>query len=212
MKPKQIVICDDHLLFLNGIAELLKNADQSYRITRFSRADACRDHLIQHQVDVFICDLNIGETDGFVLLEELKEQLKNTKKIILTAYYEDFLIQKAKRMGMDAFLKKETTAEELVRVIEMKSASGFQTNGKDSRSVDVYRAIDEPIVNKFRISRQEKEVIRLIIKGLTSKEIGEILFVSKTTVDTHRRNIYRKLEISNSSTLIKFAHENNLLS
>ncbi|WP_410221238.1 response regulator [Pedobacter sp.] len=212
MKPKHIVICDDHLLFLNGIAELLKNADQSYQITKFSRADTCREHLMHHQVDVFICDLNIGETDGFVLLEELKEQLKNTKKIILTAYYEDFLIQKAKRMGMDAFLKKETTAEELVRVIEMKPASGFQTNGKDSRSVDIYRTIDEPIVNKFRISRQEKEVIRLIIKGLTSKEIGEVLFVSKTTVDTHRRNIYRKLEISNSSTLIKFAHENNLLS
>jgi len=210
--PKHIVICDDHLLFLNGIAELLKNADHGYEITRFSRAEECKDYLRNHKVEVLICDLNIGDTDGFVLLEELKDQLKDTKKIILTAYYEDFLIQKAKRMGMDAFLKKETTAEELIKVIEMEPASGFQTNGKDSRSVDVYRAIDEPIVNKFRISKQEKEVIKLIIKGLTSKEIGEALFVSKTTVDTHRRNIYKKLEISNSSTLIKFAHENNLLS
>ncbi|WP_113662163.1 response regulator transcription factor [Pedobacter nanyangensis] len=211
MMPKHIVICDDHLLFLNGIAELLKNADQGYEITKFNRADECKAHLRQHQADVLICDLNIGDTDGFVLLEELREQLKQTKKIILTAYYEDFLIQKAKRMGMDAFLKKETTAEELIKVIEMPANDGFHTNGRDNRSVDVYRTIDEPIVNKFRISKQEKEVIRLIIKGLTSKEIGEALFVSKTTVDTHRRNIYKKLEISNSSTLIKFAHENNLL-
>ncbi len=212
MTPKHIVICDDHLLFLNGIAELLRNANKGYEIVSFNRADECRDHLKRHQVDVFICDLNIGDTDGFVLLEELKEQLKHTKKIILTAYYEDFLIQKAKRMGMDAFLKKETTAEELIKVIEMAPSKEFQTNGRDSRSVAVYRTIDEPIVNKFRISKQEKEVIKLIIKGLTSKEIGEALFVSKTTVDTHRRNIYKKLEISNSSTLIKFAHENNLLS
>lgn len=211
MMPKHIVICDDHLLFLNGIAELLRNAGKGYEITSFSRADECRNYLKQHQTDVFICDLNIGDTDGFVLLEELKERLKYCKKIILTAYYEDFLIQKAKRMGIDAFLKKETTAEELIKVIEMSASAGFQTNGRDSRSIDVYRAIDEPIVNKFRISKQEKEVIKLIIKGLTSKEIGEALFVSKTTVDTHRRNIYKKLEISNSSTLIKFAHENNLL-
>jgi len=212
MTPKHIVICDDHLLFLNGIAELLRNANKGYEIASFNRADECRNHLKHHRVDVFICDLNIGDTDGFVLLEELKENLKHTKKIILTAYYEDFLIQKAKRMGMDAFLKKETTAEELIKVIEMAPSKEFQTNGRDSRSVAVYRTIDEPIVNKFRISKQEKEVIKLIIKGLTSKEIGEALFVSKTTVDTHRRNIYKKLEISNSSTLIKFAHENNLLS
>lgn len=211
MMPKHIVICDDHLLFLNGIAELLRNANKGYEISSFSRAEECRNYLRHHPTDVFICDLNIGDIDGFVLLEELKETLKHTKKIILTAYYEDFLIQKAKRMGMDAFLKKETTAEELIKVIEMAPSKGFQTNGKDSRGVDVYRAIDEPIVNKFRISKQEKEVIKLIIKGLTSKEIGETLFVTKTTVDTHRRNIYKKLEISNSSTLIKFAHENNLL-
>lgn len=211
MTPKHIVICDDHLLFLNGIAELLRNANKGYEIVSFNRADECRKHLKDHRIDVFICDLNIGDTDGFVLLEELREQLKHTKKIILTAYYEDFLIQKAKRMGMDAFLKKETTADELIKVIEMAPSKEFQTNGRDSRSVDVYRTIDEPIVNKFRISKQEKEVIKLIIKGLTSKEIGEALFVSKTTVDTHRRNIYKKLEISNSSTLIKFAHENNLL-
>jgi len=209
---KNIVICDDHSLFLNGIAELLKKANPNYSILKFNQMNACKDYLMDNVPDVFICDLNINNEDGFSLLEGLRFQLKNTKKIILTAYYEDFLIQKAKKMGVNAFLKKETTAEELVNVIEADSNTEFYVNGSSgNKNVSVYSNIDNPVINKFRISKQEKEVIKLIIKGLTSKEIAEALFVSKTTIDTHRRNIHKKLEITNSSSLIKFAHENNLL-
>lgn len=208
--PKQIVICDDHLLFLNGISELLKNTGNDYCIFKFSDANSCRLHLRQNFADVFICDLNINHFDGFVLLEELQSQLKQTKTIILTAYYEDFLIQKAKKLGVNAFLKKETTAEELIAVIESKKESEFYTNKHNNRNGSAYSYIDRPVINKFRISKQEREIIKLIIKGLTSKEISNILFIAKTTVDTHRKNIHRKLEISNSSSLIKFAHENNL--
>jgi DNA-binding NarL/FixJ family response regulator len=205
---KQIVICDDHLLFLNGISELLKN---SYSVTKFSNIHSCRAHLTHTLADVFICDLNINNADGFLLLEELKPLLKNTKTIILTAYYEDFLIEKAKRLGINAFLKKETTAEELISVIEAKPSKEFYTNKNYKKDTGFYSVIDEQKINKFRISKQEKEIIRLIIDGLTSKEIADVLFISKTTVDTHRRNINKKLDISNSSSLIKFAHENNLL-
>ena len=207
---KHIVICDDHSLFLNGIAEILKNTTHNYLIFKFDHALSCKEYIAKNSIDVFICDLNINSIDGFVLLEELKPRLKFTKKIILTAYYEEFLIVKAKKMGVNAFLKKETTAEELISVIEADLNDKFYVNGKDSKSASIYKEIDNPIINKFRISKQEKEVIKLIIKGLTSKEIAEVLFVSKTTVDTHRKNIHKKLEISNSSSLIKFAHENNL--
>lgn len=210
---KHIVICDDHSLFLNGIAELLTKANPNYQISKFSDVETCRDYISTNSPpDVFICDLNINNQDGFLLIEVLKTQLKSTKKIILTAYYEDFLIQKAKKLGMNAFLKKETTAEELIGIIETELSNEFYVNGSGNKSLNVYSKIDSPIINKFRISKQEKEVIKLIIKGLTSKEIADALFVSKTTIDTHRKNIHKKLEISNSSSLIKFAHENNLLS
>jgi len=208
--PKQIVICDDHLLFLNGISELLKNTGNNYCIFKFSDVHSCRLHLIQHVADVFICDLNINHFDGFVLLEELKPHLKNTKTIVLTAYYEDFLIQKAKKLGVSAFLKKETPAEELIHVIDSQKNKEFYTNKSYKKGESLYSNIDGAIINKFRISKQEKEIIKLIIKGLTSKEIADVLFISKTTVTTHRKNIHRKLEINNSSSLIKFAHENNI--
>ncbi len=207
-----IIICDDHILFLNGISELLKKMGNNYNVIGFNDSDSCKTYLQQNRADVFICDLNIDSVDGFVLIEELKSELTTTKIVILTAYYEDFLIQKAEKLGIHAFLKKETTAEELIDVIEADKGTTFYTNKTNKKATNDFSNLDEPVLNKFRLSKQEREIIKLIIEGKTSRQIADELFISKTTVDTHRRNINRKLEISNSSSLIKFAHENNLFS
>ena len=71
--------------------------------------------------------------------------------------------------------------------------------------------MDSNFTKQFRLSKQEKEIIKLIAEGKSSIEISELLFISKTTVSTHRRNINRKLEITNVGSLIKLVHENNIL-
>jgi DNA-binding NarL/FixJ family response regulator len=212
MTVKRIVICDDHVLFSSGLAELLKKFSETYEIETFKDSVSCKHYLLHHDVDVFICDLNIDNIDGFVLINELKKELNKTKVIILTAYYEDFLIQKAEKLGINAFLKKETEASELISVIEMEMNAPFYTNKSIKASNNSFQHIDVSLAGKFKLSAQEKQIIKLIIEGKTSKEIADKLFISKTTVDTHRRNINRKLEIGNSAALIKFANENNLFS
>lgn len=209
---KKIVICDDHVLFSCGLTELLKKSDGDYDILSFNDSVSCKMHLQQHETDVFICDLNIDNIDGFVLINELRRELRRAKVIILTAYYEDFLIQKAEKIGIHAFLKKETEARELISVIEMRIDAPFYTNKEIKRPDNAFREMDASVAGKFKLSAQEKQIIRLIIEGRTSKEIADKLFISKTTVDTHRRNINRKLEIGNTASLIKFANENKLFS
>lgn len=93
---KKIVICDDHVLFSSGLTELLKKSGNGYNVISFKDSVSCRQHLQEAHTDVFICDLNIDNTDGFVLINELRKELNKTKIIILTAYYEDFLIQKGR--------------------------------------------------------------------------------------------------------------------
>jgi len=209
---KKIVICDDHILFSSGLTELLKKSPNEYDIVSFKDSESCKSHLQKHNADVFICDLNIDNIDGFVLISELKKELISTKIIILTAYYEDFLIQKAEKAGIHAFLKKETEAKELIAVIEMPIKAPFYTNKAIKKPNNSFQEKDTTVAGKFKLSVQEKHIIKLIIEGKSSKEIADQLFISKTTVDTHRRNIHRKLEISNSASLIKFANENNLFS
>jgi DNA-binding NarL/FixJ family response regulator len=147
-----------------------------------------------------------------LLIEELKDYLKKTKIIILSGYFEDFLIQKAQKKGIHAFLKKETTAEELISVIESDINTPFYANKILPKATNEFIAKDEKTIFKFKLSNQEKELIKLVVAGKTSKEISSILNISKNTVDTHRKNIHKKLEISNSGSLIKFANENNLFS
>jgi DNA-binding NarL/FixJ family response regulator len=210
---KKIVICDDHTLFLNGLTEILKKFGNNYKVIVFKDSDTCKLYLQNNKVDVFIFDLNIDNNDGFELYDDLQVELINTKTIILTAYYENFLIRKAKKLGVNAFLRKETNYQELIKVIEIDTTidPDFYTN--DNTKIFTFDATykDAGVINKFRLSKQEKQIILFILEGKTSKEIAEILFITKNTVDTHRKNINKKLEINNS-TLIKFAHENNLFS
>ena len=210
--PKNIVICDDHALFLSGLSEILNKFGADYNVVTFNDSQSCKSYVQQNKVDVFICDLNIDNVDGFVLIEELKAELNGAKIIILTAYYENFLIKKAEKLGINAFLRKETTSDELINVIEFKNDFPFYTNKNNSISRNSFGSIDDSIGAKFRLSKQEKAIIKYICQGKTSKQIATILFITKNTVDTHRKNINRKLELSNTSTLIKFANENNLFS
>ncbi len=209
---KHIVICDDHILFLNGLSEILKNFGLDYNVVTFKDTQSCKSYILSNKVDVFICDLNIDNVDGFVLIKELKVRLSEAKIIILTAYYEDFLIRKAEKLGINAFLRKETTSDELIDVIELENNFPFYTNKNSYKKSNVFASKDEALVAKFRLSNQEKEIIKYIVEGKTSKEIAQLLFITKNTVDTHRKNINRKLEINSNSMLIKFANENNLFS
>jgi DNA-binding NarL/FixJ family response regulator len=210
--PKNIVICDDHILFLSGLSEILKKFGQDYNVVTFNETPSCKNYIQQNQVDVFICDLNIDNVDGFELIEDLRDELKDTKIIILTAYYENFLIRKAEKIGINAFLRKETSSDELIDVIELENIFPFYTNKNNSKTTNTFISKDESVVSKFRLSKQEKEIIKFIVEGKTSKEIALLLYITKNTVDTHRKNINRKLELSNNGSLIKFANENNLFS
>ena len=114
---RNIVICDDHILFSSGLFEILKKFGEDYNVLTFNDSKSCKTYILQNKVDVFICDLNIDNVDGFILIQEVKDALKDAKIISITAYYEIFLIKKAQKLGIDAFLRKETSLEELVEVI-----------------------------------------------------------------------------------------------
>ncbi|MFN5417360.1 MAG: response regulator transcription factor [Flavobacteriia bacterium] len=207
----KILICDDHLLFAKGLAEVLITVNSTFKVHAVSSWEDCVEYIQENEFDVFLCDLNINNRDGFDLIEEIKEYLILKKIIIISAYFEDFIIQKAFSRGLHAFLKKDTTVEELVKVINLPLPMDFYTNGTFSPKQDHFGENIENISKKFNLSKQEKEIIRLVVKGNQSKEIAEILHISKNTVDTHRKNINRKLEITNKATLYQFAYENDLL-
>ncbi len=210
MRSKRILICDDHNLFTNGLAQLLNHANKNYEIESVNDATSCEKILENKKFDVFLCDLNIDNQDGFSLISKMKNQLLSTRTIIISAYCESFLIKKAQKAGIHGYLKKDSNLTYLIEAIESNEL--FYTNIPTfNKTKNDFTEFNEKFQAKYRLSKQEKMIIKLVISGNASKEISEILCISKHTVDTHRRNINSKLGVTNISTITKFVHENNLL-
>ena len=197
----KVLICDDHTIFCSSVAETLK-AKEMYVDTCFTY-DSCVELVKSNVYDVFICDLNIGNKDGFELVRELSVFFEKTRIIFLSAYYEPFLIDKAQKIGANAFLTKDCSMETLIDVMFSKNQH-FDIE-KINEKYSYFNQVDKNVTHKFKLSKQEKEIIKLILEGKTSKEIADVLFISKHTVDTHRTNIYKKLEVSNAVSLVQFA-------
>lgn len=210
MKSKRILICDDHFIFTNGLSQLLNQANQNYEVESVNDSKSCEKILENQHFDVFLCDLNIDNQDGFSLISKMKNQLLSTRTLIISAYCESFLIQKVQKAGIHGYLKKDSNLTELIEAIE--SNEPFYSNVLTfNQPKNDFSELDQKFEMKFKLSKQEKMIIKHIVTGKTSKEIGDALFISKSTVDTHRRNINRKLEVANISSLYKFVHENNYL-
>ena len=98
--------------------------------------------------------------------------------------------------------------DELLEVIFSKEV--FVGVENKPKALNYFQENDKKVVNTFKLSKQEKQIVKLILAGKTSQQIAETLFISKNTVDTHRTNINRKLEISNVASLLQFASLYNI--
>lgn len=207
MSVVNVLICDDHQLFCTSVAEVLQK--NNLQVTTCFSFSACSELLKENSYDIFICDLNIDGADGFELIASMKTYLKNTRIIILSAYYEPFLIDKARKIGVHSFLKKDISLSQLMEVI--LSEDSFFEDKLQLKDENYFLDNDKKVVSTFKLSKQERQVVKLILEGKTSQAIADALFISKNTVDTHRSNINRKLEISNVASLLQFASLYNIV-
>ncbi|MDR7209986.1 response regulator transcription factor [Flavobacterium piscis] len=210
MNEIKLIIADDHELFRKGLAELLRKHDD-IKIVK-SVADGLElMELINNQfeADIVLLDITMPNMDGFQVLKELKTLTSNIKPIVISMHNDGNYIAKCAKMGAYGYLLKNTDEAELILAIRSVN------NGKKYFSAE----ISEKMINFMStqstsenvLSNKETEVLGLISKGLTTKEIAAKLFVSSRTIETHRANILKKLEVKNTAELIKKATKMNLV-
>lgn len=210
MNKIKLIIADDHELFRKGLAELLRKHDD-IKIVK-SVADGIEFmELINNQfeADIVLLDITMPNMDGFQVLKELKTSNSDIKPIVISMHNDGNYIAKCAKMGAYGYLLKNTDEAELILAIRSVN------NGKKYFSAE----ISEKMINFMSIqsisedilSNKETEVLGLIAIGLTTKEIAEKLFVSSRTIETHRANILKKLEVKNTAELIKKATKMNLV-
>lgn len=210
MNEIKLIIADDHELFRNGLAELLRK-HEDIKIVK-SVADGLEFmELInsKFEADIVLLDITMPNMDGFQVLKELNSSASDIKPIVISMHNDGNYIAKCAKMGAYGYLLKNTDESELILAIRTVS------NGKKHFSAE----ISEKMINFMAtqsisenvLSNKETEVLGLIAKGLTTKEIAAKLFVSSRTIETHRANILKKLEVKNTAELIKKAAKMNLV-
>lgn len=194
-----ILICDDHVLFCEGLRELILKEISNVSVYIVNTLDEIITVLEKQEIHVFICDINFKQDNGIEWMQKYRHLILDKRVIILTGQYDDYTLRQASKTPLDYFLRKEVMKEELIAAIlgelEPTSLNGIKVHTQEKQ---------------VRLSKQEKTIVRLIAEGLMSKEIADRLFVSKSTVDTHRRNINRKLGVNGTAELLKKVYDGSI--
>ncbi len=207
---KKIVICEDHRIVYDGL-ELLLAGNKEYSITGYAGDGKTLKTLLKNtDPDILILDLNLPDSDGFTLLRDIRSSNEKIRIIILTMYNDSFLIEKAREEKANAYLLKNASNEEILAALAQSNETDFYVTGAIQHEMDRKKMYRDRFVQKMKLTRRELEIIEKLARGESSQEIAEQLFLSPHTVETHRKNIFRKLEINNIADLVRFAHENGI--
>jgi DNA-binding NarL/FixJ family response regulator len=200
-----IFIVDDHYMVIEGIRSLLQNEKGIEWTGHAMNAASCLAFLKKQQPDVILMDISLPDKSGIDLCKEVKEKYPSVFIIGLSTFNQQSFIKKMMEHGASGYVLKNATGEELKEAIETV------IKGKVFLSEDVSQTLRKEETPNIVLTRREKEVLELIVDGMTNIEIAQKLFISVTTVDTHRKNLLAKLEARNTASLVRIATQLQLI-
>jgi DNA-binding NarL/FixJ family response regulator len=196
----KVFIVDDHYMVIEGIRSLLQNEKDVEWLGHASNAASCLAFLQQQQPDVILMDINLPDVSGIELCKEVRQKYPAVFVIGLSTFNQQSFIQKMMENGASGYVLKNATQEELMDAIAAVAAGKTFLSDEAAQSLRKSNETEIPV-----LTRREKEVLELIADGLTNNEIAQKLFISVTTVDTHRKNLLAKFDARNIASLIKTA-------
>lgn len=203
---KKLFIVDDHYMVIEGIHSLLKHDQNIEWLGHATNAASCLSFLHTKLPDVILMDINLPDKSGIDLCKEVISKYPSVFVIGLSTYNQRSFIEKMMSSGASGYVLKNATREELLEAIDTV------IKGKQFLSFEVAGSLRKTAQDEGPlITRREKEVVELIANGLTNNEIGEQLFISSATVDTHRKNLLAKFNAKNTAELVKLAHNRGFL-
>lgn len=205
----RIVLADDHQLILDGLKSLIEKVADFRVVAEARNGKELIDVLSAIKADVALVDIDMPVLSGIDAMKELKQIASEVKCIALTMHKESGMVQRALQAGASGYLLKNTDQDKLIAAIrsvmngEKILGEGLKDGAVASDSGRTEVATDLHLSNE--LTDRELEVLKMIARGMSNKEIGEALFISHRTVDTHRTNLMKKLNVHNIAGLIRYA-------
>lgn len=204
-----IVIVDDHPIVIEGLKIMLENDKYFFISATFNDGAGILNFIKTNEVDIILLDITLPDSNGIELCAEIKKIEPKTSVIMLSNRSERSIIMQCIQNGASGYLLKNATIEELHSCIR------GALSGNIVFCNEVKEIISKPAQNELaavpRLTKREKEILKLLTEGKTSNVIAEELFLSPLTVDTHRKNIIQKFQVKNMAELISVAVQRNLV-
>jgi DNA-binding NarL/FixJ family response regulator len=199
----RIVIADDHAMFRQGLARLLASVPGITVVAESGNGHDTLNLIALTQPELAVVDISMPGLSGTEILKEVHRRKLKTRIILLTMHTDPELAAEALEYGVSGYLLKENAFEDLL------SAFQLILKGKTFISPDVHIALSckksEPVHEREKLTRREKEILGYVARGLISKEIADKLRISVKTVETHRAHIIAKLNLHSTAELVKYA-------
>lgn len=215
LTPIHIILVDDHQIVIDGIRAMLLTNKTIKIIGTALNAEKLWELLRHKTPQVLLLDINLPSMNGIQIAQRVLEEYPDIRILMLTANTNKSTILQSVKIGIHGFLPKECSKDELLTAIE-RIANGEHYFGKDIAPI-VYQSFANQVSGKSKISsnleltEREIEVVRGFANGQSYKEIGAALFISPRTVETHKKNIFKKLHFNSQADLIKYAIKEGII-
>jgi DNA-binding NarL/FixJ family response regulator len=201
----RIFIVDDHPMVVEGMRSILMQMTDVEVAGHAMNAASCMGYFVNNSADLVLLDINLPDQSGIDVCKALLKRKPELKVISLTNFDQLTYLQNMKDAGAKGYLLKNSSADEIEKAITTVMAGNEFWLGRDN----VRESIQDH--NQLLLTRREIEVLKLIAEGLTNQEIADKLFVSTSTVDSHRKNLISKMQVKNTAALVRTALEKKII-
>ncbi len=206
-QPIKLLLVDDHRILLDGLRTLLDRNEEFAVVAEASDGHQALLKLRSYLVDIVLMDIRMPNMDGFEAAKDILAQFPNVKVLILSMHNERSYIEKMYQIGVSGYLLKSSGRSEILDGIRNVA------QGKQHFAPELLPGLFEESnkSNKGEITRREREVLGFIALGMNNQEISQRLSLSVETINTHRKNLLRKLEVNNTAALLRLAMQRGWL-
>lgn len=209
-----ILLVDDHKIMIDGLKMLFENESDIQVNFEAQTGEQALRMVADHEIDIVLLDINLPDISGFEVCKGIKSIKPAVKVIALTMHDEAGYISKMAKVGVDGYILKNTGKGEIMRAIDTVMNDEKYYSAEVTKSLILGTPKErKPKSSDFiqKLTRREKEILQLIVDEMTTDEMAKKLFISSTTVISHRKSLLRKLNAKNSAGLVKKAYEFGLL-